>query len=85
MYSSSSPTIDEVIGNIMEEVLKERAEKPKNEETAPEKVREENETEDAMVFYTEKRADSFRKSLSKKGSVEVRGFREIVSPFKEEV
>ena len=43
MSRPNSPTIDEVIGNIVEEVLRERAGQPENQETDLEKVREQNE------------------------------------------
>ena len=59
MFSPSSPTIDEDIRNIVEEVLKERAKQPENQETAlAERVEKETkeeievEAEDARVHYT---------------------------------
>ena len=59
MSSSSSPTIDKVIGKIVEEVLREGAEQPKNQETTPEEVREENEevevdAGESRAFYSDK-------------------------------
>ena len=93
MSSPRSPTLDEVVEKIMEDLLKERVEQTKNQETVPaKKVREENETEDmegdvadTRVFFTNKGAENFKKTLEKKGFVEERGFKELVQPFKEEI
>ena len=41
--------------------------------------------EEARVFFTEKRVEAFRKTPTKKGFVEERGFSKSISPFKEEV
>ena len=92
MSNPNSPTLEEVVGNIVKEVLREEAEK-ENRETAPaEEVREEVEETDievevgqARAFYSKKGADTFKKYLTKKGFVEERGFKNLVSPFKEEV
>ena len=43
MSSPSSPNLDEVVENITEEILRERAEQLENQETASKEVREENE------------------------------------------
>ena len=91
MSSPSSPTLDEVVEKIMEDLLRERVEQTKNQETVPtKKVREENETEDmegyvvdTRVFFTNKGAENFKKTLAKKGFVKERGFKELVQPFKE--
>ena len=91
MSSPSSPTLNEVIGNIMEDVLRERAEQPENKETVPsEEVGEETkevevESGEARVFFTNKGEEAFKKILAKKGFVEERGFKELVLPFKEQV
>ena len=91
MSSPSSSTLDEVVDNIMEDVLRERVEQIKNQEIVlVEKVREEIEevevkAGEARVFLSNKGAEAFKKSLAKKGFVEERGFRELVTPFKEEV
>ena len=74
----------------MEEVLRDRAEQPENQETTLEEVREENEeveveAGEARVFFSDKGDEAFRKSLAKKGFEEERGFKEMVSHFKEEV
>ena len=74
----------------MEEVLRDRAEQPENQETTPEEVREENEeveveARETRVFFSDKGDQAFRKSLAKKGFVEERGFKEMVSHFKEKV
>ena len=55
------------------------------EEETEEEIEVGVEAGDVRVFYTKKGAEAFQKSLAKKGFVEERGFREIVSPFKEEV
>ena len=88
MSNPSSPTLNEVIENIVEEVLKERAEEG-NQETTLEVVPEEMEIEvekgEVSAFYSEKGAKAFQKHLVKKGFVEDRGFKKLVSPFKEEI
>ena len=66
MSSPSSPTLEEEIENIMENVQKERAKQPENQETVPmEGVREEAEqmeveVGEARVFITDKGAEMFR-------------------------
>ena len=90
MSSPSFPTLDEVVENIMEEVLREEAKQLENQETAPEELREENEEVEveggeALVFFIGKGAEDFQKNLTKKGFEEERGFKEIASPFKEEI
>ena len=45
----------------------------------------EGESGEARVFFTNKVAKAFKKSLTKKGFVEERGFKELVPPFKEEI
>ena len=81
------------MGNIIAEVLKERAEQQENLETTIEEAREENEEEievmveegEARTLYSDKGAEAFQKHLTKKGFVEKRGFKQLVSPFKEEI
>ena len=45
MLNPSSPTLEEVVGNISEEILRQRVEHQENLETAIEKVSKENEEE----------------------------------------
>ena len=40
---------------------------------------------EARAFYSNKGAEVFQKHLAKKGFVEERGFKQLVSPFKEEI
>ena len=88
MSNPSSLTLDEVIGNVVEEVLRERVEE-RNQETALEVVPEEIEVVveegEARAFYSNKGEEAFKKHLAKKGYVEERGFKQLVSSFKEEV
>ena len=80
MSSPGSPTLNEVVENIMEDVLRERAKQAANQKTTPvEEIREER------VFFTENGTKAFRKTLIKKGFIEERGFRKPVLLFKEEV
>ena len=69
----SFPTLDEVIGNVVEEVLRERAEEG-NQETTLEVVSEEMEIEieagKARAFYSNKGEEGFKKHLAKKWYVE---------------
>ena len=75
MSSLSSPTLDEVVENIVEDVLRERVEQPETQETVPsEEVRKENEemeraVVDARVFFTNKGVKNFKNILTKKGFV----------------
>ena len=78
MSNSSSPTLDEVIGNIIEEVLRERVEEGNQEttlEVVPEEMEIEVEVGAARAFYSNKGEEAFKKHLTKKGYVEVRGFK----------
>ena len=50
-----------------------------------EEIEVEVEDGEARAFYSKNRADSFKKHLAKKGFVEERGFKKLVSPFKEKV
>ena len=71
----------------------ERAEQQENPKTTIEEVREENEEEievmveegEARTFYSDKGVEAFQKHLDKKGFVEERGFKQLTSPFKEEI
>ena len=96
MSKPNSPTLDEVIGNVVENVLRERAkeaqgERPKEEsqetalEVVPEEITMVVEEGEAVVFYFNKGAEEFHKYLAKKGFVEGKGFKQLVSPFKEEI
>ena len=93
MSNPNSLTLEEVLGNIVAKVLGERAEQQENLETAIEEVGKENEGEievmveegEARTFYFDKGAEVFQKHLAKKGFVEERGFKQFVSPFKEEI
>ena len=89
MSNPNSPTLNEVIEKIMEEVQGERVELPENQETTPtNEVREEvkdveGDLGGARVFLTDKGAKVFRKTLA--GSIGEREFKELVPPFKEEI
>ena len=88
MLNLSSPTLDKVIGNVVEEVLRERAEEGNQEttlEVVPEGMEIEGKTGEARAFYSNKGEEAFKKHLAKKGYVEDRGFKQLVFPFKEEV
>ena len=88
MSNPNSLTLDEVIENVVEKVLRERAEEG-SQETAIEVVLEEIEVVvdegEARAFYFNKEAKAFQKHLAKKGFVEERVFKQLVSPFKEEI
>ena len=88
MSKPSSPTLEEIIGNIVEEVLREKAEE-RNQETILEIVPKEMEIEvevgEARAFYSNNGEEAFKKHLAEKGYVEERGFKHLMSPFKEEV
>ena len=91
MSSSSSPTLDEVIEEIMENVQEKRVEQRENQETTHvEEVREEVEemegdAGETRMFLTDKGVEIFKKTLTKKGFIGKRGFKELVPPFKEEI
>ena len=78
MLNPNSPTLDEVIGNVVDEVLRERVEEG-DQETTLEVVREEIEVVveegEARAFYSNKGEEVFKKHLAKKGYVEERGFK----------
>ena len=77
-----------MIEDVVEEGMRERAEEG-NQETALEVVLEEIEIlvekGEARAFYSNKGEEAFKKHLTKKGYVEERGFKQLVSSFKEEV
>ena len=77
-----------MIGNVVEEVMRERT-KEGNQETAlgvvPEEIEVVVEEGEARAFYSNKGEEAFKKHLTKKGYVEEQGFKQLVSPFKEEV
>ena len=96
MSNPNSPNLDEVIGIVVKEVFQESVEEAQRErakevsqETAFEVVLEEIEVMveegEARAFYSNKGAEVFQKHLAKKGFMEERGFKELVSPFKEEI
>ena len=88
MSNPSSTTLDEVIGSVVEEVIRERANQ-ENQENVLEVVLEGMEIKveagESRAFYSNNGKKSFKKHLAKKGFVEERGFRELVWQFKEEV
>ena len=51
----------------------------------PKEIEVEVEEGEARAFYSNKGAETFHKHLAKKGFVEERGFKKLVSPFKEEI
>ena len=73
MSNLSSPTLNEAIENIVEDVLGERVEQTENQEIVPMvEVREETEeveveAGEARVFLSDKGEEAFKKSLAKKG------------------
>ena len=91
MSSPSSPTLEEVIANIMENLQRERAAQLENQEIVhAEEVREEEKdmeggTRVEKVFLFGKGVETFKKTLANKGFIEERGFKESMSPFKEEI
>ena len=40
---------------------------------------------EAITFYSDNGVEAFQKHLAKKGFVEEKGFKQLVSPFKEEI
>ena len=88
MLNLRSSTLDEVIGNVVEEVLRERAEERNKEttlEVVPKEIEVMVEEGEAKAFYSNKGEEAFKKHLAKKVYLEERGFKKLVSPFKEEV
>ena len=51
----------------------------------PEEIEVVVEEGEARAFYSNKGAEAFQENLAKKGFVEERGFKQLVSPFKEEI
>ena len=51
----------------------------------PEEIKVVVEEGEARAFYSNKGVEAFQKHLAKKGFVEERGFKQLVSPFKEEI
>ena len=78
MSKPSSPILEEMIGNIVEEALRERAEE-RNQETileiVPKEVDIEVEAREVRAFYSNKGEEAFKKHLAKKGYMEERGFK----------
>ena len=88
MSTPNSPTLDEVIENVVEAVMREKVEEESHEttiEVVPEEIEVVVEEEEARAFYCNKGAETFQKYLAKKSFMEERGFKELVSPFKEEI
>ena len=88
MSNPNSPTLDEVIENVVEEFLRERAKEASQEpaiEVIPMEIEVVVEEGEVRAFYSNKGAEAFQKHLEKKGFVEERGFKQLVSPFKEEI
>ena len=89
MSNPNSLALDEVIENVVEEVLRERA-KEGIQETSNKMFPEEievvvEEEEEARALYSNKGAKTFQKHMAKKGFMEEREFKELVSSFKEEI
>ena len=88
MSNPSSLTLHEVIGNVVEEVLRERVEE-RNQEIFVEVMSEEIEVvveeREARAYYSNNGEEAFKKHLAKKGYVEERGFIQLILPFKKEV
>ena len=88
MFYPSSPTLGEVKENVVEEVLRERTEEGNQEnalKVVPEEIEVVVEEGEAKAFYSNRGEHAFKKHLAKKGYVEERGFKQLVSLFKEEV
>ena len=88
MSNPSSPILEEVIGNVVEEVMRERAEEGNQETTikvVPKEIEVVVEEGEAQAFYSKNGVEAFLKHLAKKGFVKERGFKKLVSPFKEEI
>ena len=73
---------------MVEEVFRDRADEW-NQETAlkvvPREIEVVVEEGGVRAFYSNKEEEAFKKHLAKKGYVEKRGFKQLISPFKEEV
>ena len=68
--------------------MRERAEEGNQEttlEVVPEEIEIVVEEGKDRAFYYNKGEEDFKKNLAKKGDVEERGFKQLLSPFKEEV
>ena len=85
-----------MIENVVEEILQERAEEAQREraeevsqetalEVLPEEIEVVVEEGEARAFYSNKGEEAFQKHLTKKGFMEEIGFKQLVSPFKEEI
>ena len=67
-----------MIGNVVEEVLRERVEEGNQEtdlEVVPEEIEVVVEEGEARAFYSNKKEEAFEKHLTKKGYVEEIGFK----------
>ena len=88
MSNTNSLILDKVIENVVDEVLRERAEEGGHETTivvVPKEIEVVVEEGEARAFYSNKGAKAFQKHLAKEGFIEERGFKLLVSPFKEEI
>ena len=81
MLNPNSPTLDEVIGNVVEEILQDRVEKVQREmareenqenaiEVVPVEIEVVVEEEEARAFYSHEGEKVFLKHLAKKSFVE---------------
>ena len=88
MSSPSSPILDQVVENVVESVLGERAGQSENQETFPaERMGEEVEDRggEDRVFFSENGVLNFKDILAEKEIIGERGFQDIVQPFKKEI
>ena len=75
MSNPSSPILKEVIGNVVEEVLRERVEERNQEislKVMPKEIEVVVEEGEVRAFYYNKGEQAFKKHLAKKGYVEKR-------------
>ena len=86
MSNPNSLNLDKVIGNVVEEVLQERAKEAQREraeeesqetvlEVMPKEIEVVVEEGEARALYSNKGAEAFQKHLAKKSFVEERGFK----------
>ena len=96
MLNPNSPNLDKVIGNEVEEILQKGAEEVQREmaeeesqenalEVVPKEIEVVVEKGEARAFYSNKGVKAFQTHPAKKSFVEERGFKELVSRFKEEI
>ena len=88
MSSPNPPILYQVVENVVESILKERVGQSENQEIVPdERMGEEMENHggEDRGFFSKKGAKNFKDFLAKKEIIGEKGFKEIVSPFKEEI